>query len=135
MLLKDFMALPHQFRWGGIDGDDCMTFCASWVQFAIGQDPAGNFRGTYSTEKEARRLIKSHGGLKSFSAELLSPFGFSEVKQPIDGDIGIVRVPFGDDGKLIDVAAIRFGPLWLMLSEKCLVAKRADCSIAWSLPR
>lgn len=85
--------------------------------------------------KEARRLIKSHGGLRSFSAELLSPFGFSEVKRPVDGDIGIVRVPFGDDGKLIDVAAIRFGPLWLMLSEKCLVAKRADCSIAWSLPR
>lgn len=40
MNIKGFLSLPHRFRWGGVGGDDCMTFAASWMLHAVGVDPA-----------------------------------------------------------------------------------------------
>lgn len=38
MTLHEFLALDHRFQWGGVNGEDCMTFAASWVCSQIGID-------------------------------------------------------------------------------------------------
>ncbi|MCV9965713.1 hypothetical protein OIU34_27975 [Pararhizobium sp. BT-229] len=132
MELRDFLALPHRFRWGGVDGDDCMTWCASWIRECIGVDPAAAVRGTYSTEEGAHRLLASRGGLVAYADSQLLPLGFTRTDSPKVGDVGVVSTttPTGTTQS----AAINFSKTWAMLSPGRVVAKRADLVAAWRFP-
>ncbi|MFN7010884.1 MAG: DUF6950 family protein [Allorhizobium sp.] len=87
MLRAGFLStcLPHRFRWGGMGGDDCMTFAASWVAKSYGVDPAEGLRGTCSTRDEALAIMAAHGGEMAFMAAHLEPIGATRVQQLQDG--------------------------------------------------
>ncbi len=134
MNIHDFLALPHRFRWGGMGGDDCFTFPASWCLDQNGIDPAAAYRGTYSSRREAHELIAAHGGEVDFAGRQLSIIGARRVQQPLDGDVGIVRMLVGEssaDMHFALVGAIRFGPLWASISPAGVRATKADFIAAW----
>ncbi|WP_210268658.1 DUF6950 family protein [Rhizobium rhizogenes] len=131
MTLHEFLVLPHRFRWGGVGGDDCTTFCATWVDEQIGIDPAERLRGTYRDEAGAHKILVAAGGLVSFIDAHLTPFCYLRVSDPTDGDIGVVMAPAGVGGDLREVAAIRFGPMWAILSPGRVVTRKLDFIAAW----
>lgn len=134
MTLHDFLALEHEFRWGGVKGDDCMTFAASWVEACTGIDPAAEFRGTYDTQEGAEELIAAHGGLVALAGRQLAAVGAKRVQNPQSGDVGIVRAQVGID-RVKEVAAIRFGPkCWAALSPVRVIAKPFEHVAVWRLP-
>jgi len=144
MDIKEYLALPHRFMWGG-DGrphradpngffyNDCTTFCATWVEMQIGVDPAKDLRGTYRTEDGAHAILGAAGGIIPFMAGKLEPLGFKRVQNPVDGDIGVIHAIAGL-GFSTDIAALRFGPLWACLGRNGVAAKKAEFLAAWSLP-
>ncbi|MDW9814298.1 hypothetical protein GOC60_05140 [Sinorhizobium meliloti] len=134
MTLHEFLTLPHRFRWGGMGGDDCTTFCGTWLQESVGVDPAEEYRGTYSTAKGAHDILTRAGGVVAFAAAALEPMGFKRVQYPQDGDVGVVKAPTGLDGETKEICAIRFGPLWALLAPSGVVAKRLDHVAAWRAP-
>jgi hypothetical protein len=137
MILKEFLGLQHRFRWGGLDGDDCMTFPASWALAAIGIDPAEGLRGTYRSKAEAHAILDRHGGPLAFMAGRLIRIGATRADEPEDGDIGLVRMlaeESMDDAEVTEVGAIRFGPLWAAITPSGVIGKRAEHIAAWRLP-
>jgi hypothetical protein len=134
MDLREFLALPHLFAWGGVVGDDCTTWCASWVRERLGVDPAAALRGTYSTEAGAHRVIQRAGGLVALIDAHLAPLGFTRTETPSVGDIGVVRAASFSDGATVEIAAINFSKTWAMLSPGRVVAKKADFVAAWRFP-
>ncbi|WP_421581616.1 DUF6950 family protein [Shinella sp. M31] len=137
MNIKKFLSLPHRFRWGGAGGDDCMTFCATWIAERTGTDPAAPLRGTYSTKAGAHAVMADFGGPLKFMEIHLSNVGASRTDDPQDGDIGLVRMLAGecaDDVAVAEVGAIRFGPLWASISPAGVIARRAEMVAAWRLP-
>ncbi|UFX03428.1 hypothetical protein SmedWSM1115_07180 [Sinorhizobium medicae WSM1115] len=133
MTLQEFLALPHQFRWGGVAGDDCTTFCGTWLRESIGVDPAEAYRGTYSTAEGAHDILARAGGLVTFAADALEPLGFVHTVDLQDGDVGVVLAPAGMVG-VKEVCAIRFGPLWALLAPSGVIAKKRDHVAAWRAP-
>lgn len=131
MNLHEFLALPHRFRWGGVGGDDCTTFCATWVDEQIGMDPAERLRGTYRDADGAHAILEEAGGLVAFIDAHLTPFCYERVNDPTDGDIGVVLAPVGLGDEIKEVAAIRFGPLWVILGPGGVVAKKTEFIAAW----
>ncbi|TIX89184.1 hypothetical protein [Rhizobium sp. P44RR-XXIV] len=134
MTLHEFVALPHRFRWGGLNGDDCLTFCATWIAEASGVDPAEKFRGTYCTEEQAAALIEAAGGMVAFADKHLRAAGIRRTKVPKHGDVGVILAPAGLDGATKQIGAIRFGnSLWLALGPAGIVGKKAEFVAAWSV--
>jgi len=131
MTLREFLALPHRFRWGGVGGDDCTTFCATWLQERTGIDPAESYRGTYASAEGARAILARAGGTTAFAAKALEPLGFRRIQHPEDGDVGVVTAPAGVGHEISEICAIRFGPLWAVLGPSGVVAKRLNHVAAW----
>lgn len=144
MDIKEFLALPHRFGWGG-EGrphprdehgriyNDCTTFCASWVEFMTGIDPARDLRRTYATADGAHAIVDSAGGHVRFMAGRLEPIGCKRVQNTEDGDIGCVVAPVGMN-EFSEIGAIRFGPNWVTIGPVGLVGKRLEMVAAWRLP-
>ncbi len=133
MTLKQWLDLPHRFRWGGVGGDDCTTFCASWVAEALGADPAERLRGTYATQEEAHAILVAAGGLVPFMTSHLQPLGYERIDAPQDGDIGAVLAPVGSEGDFKEIGAVRFGPLWAVLGPHGVSARKLEHIAAWGL--
>lgn len=136
MTLDEFLAQPHQFRWGGIAGDDCMTFCARWIGVAKGEDPIKHIRGMYSDAEGADRLIERSFGLVKLAANMLEVHGYQRTHSPVDGDVGIVQAMAGfeiDGVSVKEIGAIRFGPLWAAIGPRGVIAKKAVFVAAWSI--
>ena len=133
MNIHEFLALPHQFKWGGMGGDDCTTFCSTWIMESQGFDPAENHRGTYQDALGAFRIITRAGGMVRFAAKALEPRGFVRIQNPEDGDVGVVKAPVGMDEDLKEICAVRFGPLWATLSPAGVVVKKLEFVAAWRL--
>lgn len=129
MELLEFLSLPHRFRWGGVGGDDCTTFCATWINRRWGFDPALNYRGSYTSKEGADAILSEAGGIVRFAEQILSPRKFLRTDTPHDGDVGIVLAPIG--GELAEVSAIRFGPLWAVLGPRGASAKALQHVAAW----
>ncbi|WFU88994.1 hypothetical protein QA644_08115 [Rhizobium sp. CC1099] len=134
MTLHEYLRLPHRFRWGGRAGEDCIMFCASWVAEQTGTDPASEVRGTYRDEPGALQVLSSAGGIKALFASGLEPLGYERTRKPVSGDVGIVLAPSGIDGKIKEIGAIRFGPLWALLAPDGVRAKPLQFVAAWHLP-
>ncbi|TIP07793.1 hypothetical protein [Mesorhizobium sp.] len=137
MTLEDYIRLPHRWRWGGMGGDDCTTFCAAWVFEATGKDPAADLRGTYFDADGAEAVLQAAGGVEALVGEKLRALGFRRVTEPLDGDIGLVRVltGFDADGLAVkDIPGIRFGPLWAVMSARGPMVKKLDWTgVAWRI--
>lgn len=133
MNLKNFLLLPHEFKFGGWMGEDCTTLCASWVRECTGVDPASSFRGTYGSLKSANALIRAHGGMVALYEDKLTALGYRRTEAPLDGDIGVVKAPSGIDQIIKEIGSIRFGPLWAVMARRGVVAKKLDHVAAWTL--
>jgi hypothetical protein len=141
MNLHEFLRLPRGWAWGGVVGDDCTTFCASWVFEATGKDVSAGLRGTYDTAEAANAIVEDAGGIEAFVAARLAPMGFKRVQQPQEGDIGIVEgvTGFDLDGATIkSIPAICFGPchgghLWAVMSARGPQVKKLNHSMAWRI--
>jgi hypothetical protein len=141
MNLHEFLRLPRGWAWGGVCGDDCTTFCASWVFDATGKDVSAGLRGTYDTAEAANAIVEAAGGIEAFVAARLAPMGFKRVQQPQEGDIGIVEglTGFDLDGANVKlIPAICFGPcagglLWAVMSARGPQVKKLNHSMAWRI--
>ena len=137
MDIHHFLALPHQFRWGGVGGDDCFTFPASWVQRLTGIDPAEEFRGTYRTREEAHQIIDVFGGPLALAEHQLAAVSAKRVQNPETGDVGLIKAMTGETiGDQIEtlIGAVRFGPLWACIHPAGIRATPAEFIAAWRLP-
>ena len=74
----------QEFEWGI---RDCCLWAADLVEAAHGIDYAASFRGTYSSQREAMRIIRKHGGMESMITKLtgIEPVGpmFANVCDPV----------------------------------------------------
>lgn len=92
--LDDYLCTAGRRRWGWGEVD-CFLFVADWVERVTGVDCAGEYRGAYASEREARRLIKLNAGPVAFAGALLARAGYVETAGPQAGDVALVRVAFG----------------------------------------
>lgn len=79
------------FSWGD---SDCCLFVCDGVEVMTGADPAARWRGLYTTEKSARRLIRDNGGVAGLAT---LAFG-GPVVAPLAGrgDVVLIDTPGGD---------------------------------------
>lgn len=120
MDIRDYVRMPTRFAWGGVDGEDCTTWCATYARLLTGLDPAQGFRGSYGDRQGALVLIARHGNLLGLVGPILSDHGWKRVQQPESGDMAIIHAVTGAiDGQPVygNIAALRFGPLWSVMSE------------------
>jgi hypothetical protein len=136
MNIHQFLRRPHRFRWGGVGGDDCMTFPATWAQESTGVDPAAALRGTYRTREEAHRILASYGGAEAFMEHHLLAIGATRTAHPETGDIGLIVAVTDVAGAIVrtEIGAIRFGPLWACIHRAGIHASPAQFIAAWRLP-
>ena len=148
MDLETFIRLPRVWQWGGtavtlkIDGvdrlypgEDCTTFAASWVLDQVGIDPAADLRGTYSTAEQANAIVARAGGIVAMVGSRIEPLGWYRTVDPQDGDIGVVKAISGVDFAEKEIPAIRFGPLWSVMSPRGAMIKKLDWTgVAWRQP-
>lgn len=89
-------AQDKPFAWGDFD---CCLFAASCVEAALGFDPAGDFRGTYSTRAQAFRLLRGRwgGGVGKMMEHMAAAHEWPEVR-PLMARRGDVALVMADDG-------------------------------------
>ncbi|MDB5610375.1 MAG: hypothetical protein JWP25_7275 [Bradyrhizobium sp.] len=98
--LAEYLASLRKKRWQpGIL--DCGVFMADWVMHLTGRDPIADVRGTYSSRREYRAIVRSEGGLLMASASRLLAAGLCETERVKAGDVLVVNAPF----------AVRFGKI------------------------
>lgn len=134
MDIRDYLALPHHWQWGLTD---CTLFTADWVVARTGRDPGAALRGTYSSAEQANAIIDRFGGIEGLVGAKLGGLGFERTDHPMDGDIGIVTAFTGFDaeGSVVkDIPAIRFGPLWAVMSARGVAMKKLEWTgAAWRI--
>lgn len=134
MTLQEYIRLPHRWQWGFTD---CTLFAADWVVEATGKDPGADLRGTYFDADRANSILRAAGGADRLVGAKLSALGFQRVQQPQDGDIGIVVALTGFDVggvEIKQIPAIRFGPLWAVMSARGPMVKSLEWTgLAWRI--
>lgn len=75
--------------------DDCTMWAAKW--FSSETKITLNLP-SYNSEDRARELIAKAGGLVNLWTERLDRCGATETFEPVLGDVGIVRLSYGDVG-------------------------------------
>lgn len=110
------------FEWGT---NDCCMFAADAVLAAHGIDHAEDVRGSYSTEKEARRLLRRLGGLAAIASR-----GGDEIA-PLMANVGDVGLIAQEERELLGVCV---GGVWLVPTRDGLCAVQIDAAKrAWSV--
>ncbi|HJV73177.1 MAG TPA: hypothetical protein VJ654_03060 [Noviherbaspirillum sp.] len=70
---------------------DCVMFAADAIQAMTGVDLAAEYRGSYTTTKEALRFIQGRGGMEN-----IVPLESIPVALAGRGDIAMIDTPEGD---------------------------------------
>ena len=99
--LKAYLAALVDRRWrpGALD---CGVFMADWVRLVRGVDPIADVRGSYSTEREFRRILRREGGFVNSCAVRLARAGYAPTEAAAAGDLAIVLAPFAvRQGKIL----------------------------------
>ena len=80
--------LMRPFAWGE---NDCCLFAADLIQVGIGRDFAAGFRGEYSSEEEAAKLL-GEGGIEALMQCMAEDYAWPEVTPGAAqwGDVGII---------------------------------------------
>jgi hypothetical protein len=88
-----------RFRWGSVD---CGLFLADWLMAARRlPDAAAEFRGRYDTEAACTE-ITSGRPLVEIVDELTEKVGITRSSAPIDGDLGVLKIPAaGETGAIM----------------------------------
>lgn len=125
------------FRWGGLD---CFLFVADWIERVTGIDPAGAYRGAYTTPREARALIRANGGALAFAERLLTQAGLMETSDAMTGDVGLVHaaLAIGTERRtvMVPVGGICTGVRGWAVKTAGASLTVAPCPLirAWALP-
>lgn len=85
-LLEEFITSATEPTVWGVS--DCTMWAAEWVCLVSGRDLV---TAAYSSEEEARALIKRRGGLLKIWDVALADAGFFESHDPQVGDVGLVE--------------------------------------------
>jgi hypothetical protein len=117
-------ATAEPWAWGS---SDCSTFPADWVLSQTGIDPMAHWRGAYSTEGEAEKLIADAGGLASLFADAIDPI-WPRSYDAIEGAVGVVSFP-SEQGPEIDLGAIHTGKRWAIRSPRGLAMISAPLAV------
>ena len=124
------------FVWGACD---CCLFLADWIAHRDGLDPAADLRGTYSTEREMRNLLKAKGGIFNVVGSCAERAGLQRIgtAQPRPGDVGLVNVCiklWRGRGVLVPVGAILVSPsLWAIRPrERGVCINQFPVVMAWT---
>jgi hypothetical protein len=104
-----------------------------------GADPAAAHRGTYASAIEARNIVFRAGGMVKLVASSLEPLGCVRTEIPLDGDIGVVKVPttfYRSETDRIECLAvgIAFGPLWAICTELGIKTSKFEPVAIWNVP-
>lgn len=104
---KHFMAelqaaAERPFVWGE---HDCALFACNMVRAMTGSDPAEVFRGVYSTQTGAYRLIASYGGMAALAESVARDFGCQEVRPSMAQRGDVCVVDLGPDGNALGICA------------------------------
>ena len=114
------------FRLG--HGKDCILQPADWLILNGHGDAAEGYRGRYSTRLGWKRLLGRSGGLVGVVSAGVERIGLRETKNPMRGDVGLVRLPGGEV-----VGGICTGRMWSVAAEGGQFAWRAEVVRAWGL--
>jgi len=121
------LAAERSFCWGH---SDCGMFCADWVWFVRGVDPAAAWRGRYSTEAELSLILKGCGGIIAHFDRCLGGVGIERSPIPMRGDVVIVESPQGLTGGVLT------GPMVLMAGKRGIIERQiklAAIVAAWEV--
>jgi hypothetical protein len=121
------------FQWGICD---CCLFLADWIAYRDGVDPACHLRGTYSTEREMRHLLKARGGIFEVVASCAARADLCITDNPQAGDVGLVKVAiklWRGRAVLVPVGAIAVGrELWAIKPrERGICVQAFPLCVAW----
>lgn len=108
------------FAWGQ---QDCCLFVCDAIHAITGRDPAADLRG-YTTEREALRILREHGGVRGLAdARAGEPVPVLAAQV---GDVGLLPL----DGR--DTLALCAGAHWLAPGANGLAALPLEAaSHAW----
>lgn len=117
------------FAWGD---QDCMLWAYGAVEAMTGVDLGADYRGKYSTEQGAARMLRRVGGagVELAAAKLQSDAGLEEIG-PLyaqRGDLVLVRSP---RGPALAVVALAGDCAWCCGQEGIEAAPIADYLRAW----
>jgi hypothetical protein len=123
-----FRATPaYGFAW---DGENCLTWPASWAMQCGHPDPAEPFRGRFKSRRAAMRFVRERGGLLAVAAAGAVRAGLPAIDpaEAVSGDIGVGRF----DGQRPLVGLIRAGTNWaaIHLTGQVVIAP-AEALAAW----
>lgn len=136
-LLTDYLrqAARKPWAWGRCD---CFLFFLDWVERVTGIDPMADTRGTYDTERQARRILQRAGGPIKFVQSKLAPLGLPMTARPQAGDVGLVQVPlkpWRDRMIMVPAGAICVRPgLWAVKAKDAMTYADHPQLAAWALP-
>lgn len=70
--LAEFIEARHEraFSWGE---SDCCLFVCDVIEAMTGTDPGARWRGIYTSEKGARRVLRDNGGVAGIATLVLGP--------------------------------------------------------------
>lgn len=89
LLVQTLIFENQPFEWGKAD---CCLFAADAVIAMTGVDHAKDFRGKYTTEIGAKRLLSKKGGLETFLDTRLKVIPVDYVQR---GDVVLIRTDTG----------------------------------------
>lgn len=92
-MLPDYLAAVarRRFRPGELD---CAIFMADWAVMMGRCDPIADVRGTYSTERQFRRILQREGGFIAACVARLLKIGMRETTTPAAGGLMCVSAPY-----------------------------------------
>ena len=122
--LKAYLAalVDRGWRPGALD---CGVFMADWVWAVRGVDPIADVRGSYSTEREFRRILRREGGFEKSCAVRLARVGYTPTEAPAASDLAVVLAPFAVRGGKI----LRRPTGAICVSEKLSAVMTSDLGV------
>lgn len=106
-----WMAANKRLVWGEWD---CALWLADWYRFGTGKpDPVADWRGKYHDAESARALCGPLGFPRMIQ-RMAERAGLERTRDPIRGDIGIIRTRPGN----VIVGAIRANSFWTFPHER-----------------
>ncbi|NUA26101.1 DUF6950 family protein [Cupriavidus basilensis] len=91
--LAEFIEARHEraFSWGG---SDCCLFVCDAIEAMTGTDPGSRWRGIYSSEKGARRVLRDNDGVAGIATLVLGlPVPPALAGR---GDVVLIDTPHGE---------------------------------------
>lgn len=137
-LLTEYLreAARTPWAWGSCD---CFLFFMDWIERVTGNDPMAGVRGTYDTERQARRILKATGGPIAFVDARLAVLGIERTRNPMAGDVALVHIalkPWRDRMIHVPGGAICVRPgLWAFKAKDTMTYAAFPMIAAWGLPR